>query len=85
MKQNESFDEVLPLSSGMIDECSVLLSGILTFIFTSNVVDVLKQPFQRVDMRKAIGLFCEGLKLLPIHHPDRLPACSSVADTVHRI
>ncbi|KIM76305.1 hypothetical protein PILCRDRAFT_12902 [Piloderma croceum F 1598] len=56
-KKNESSDEALPLSGGMINECAVLLSVILTCIFTNNVVDVLKRSPQRVDVKKAIGLF----------------------------
>ena len=42
-KQNESPDETLPPSGGMIDECAVLLSVVLTHIFIDNVMGVLKQ------------------------------------------
>src|SRR6266545_5307061 len=41
-KQNESSDEALPLSDGIINERAVLLSVILTYIFTNNVMGVLE-------------------------------------------
>ena len=81
-KQNESPDETLPPSGGMINECAVILSVALTCIFTDNVVDMLEQSSWRVDVKKAIGLFRGGLGLLPIHHPLRPLACSSVADAL---
>ncbi|KIM90574.1 hypothetical protein PILCRDRAFT_188440, partial [Piloderma croceum F 1598] len=83
VKQNEGLADALPLSGGMINECAVLLSVILTCIFTNNLVDVLKESPRRVDVKNAVGLFRDGLKLLPIHHPYHLPACGSVANALY--
>ena len=54
-----------------------------TSIFANNVVDVLNESVGRVDVRRVIGLCREGLELLPIDHPYRLAACSSVADALY--
>jgi len=82
-KQNESSDEALPLTSGTINKCAVLLSVILSYIFRNNAVGVLERSPRRVDIKTAIGLFRDGLELLPIHHPFRLPACYSVANALY--
>ena len=79
-KQNGNSDEAPSLSGGMIN---VLLSVTLTNIFRDNVVGMLERSPQRVEVKRAVRLFRDGLEPPPVHHPLRLSACSSVADALY--
>ena len=82
-KQNESSDKAPPLGDETINEFAVISSVMLTYICTNNVVGVLERSPRRVDVKRAVGLFRDGLEPLPVRHPFRLTACSSVANALY--